>query len=75
MGVLLTLVAQIALILFKLLGIITWSWWWVLSPLIASCIFGSGAAICFSGAALAIMGGLLIVLFTRSDSKKQNKWS
>jgi membrane protein YdbS with pleckstrin-like domain len=32
-------IAGIALIVLKLTGVITWSWWWVLSPMWISATF------------------------------------
>jgi hypothetical protein len=48
-------IAQLAFIVLKLTGVITWSWWWVLSPL------------CFGGILfmLAICAALVLVLWGR----------
>lgn len=44
---------QILLIAFKLLGIITWSWWWVLAPFI-----------CVYLIPLILIGGFLVMFIT-----------
>lgn len=44
-------VALITLIALKLAGVVTWSWWWVLSPL------------WISGGALALLLGGLVILW------------
>lgn len=54
----------IVFIVLKLLGKITWSWWWVLSPLWISAAF----------VALIILGFLLWILISvLNDEKKQRK--
>lgn len=69
MGGILTL-AQITLIVLKLLGTITWSWWWVLSPLIFGTLWAVGAVLAISGAASFMLLGLFL-LFTSSKGKKK----
>jgi ABC-type antimicrobial peptide transport system permease subunit len=52
-------VLAIVFIVLKLLDVITWSWWWVLSPIWISW----GVALIFIGAILA--GGLIVALMDR----------
>lgn len=49
----------IVFIVLKLLDVITWSWWWVLSPIWISW----GVALIFIGAIMA--GGLIAALMDR----------
>ena len=44
-------IVPLTFIVLKLSGVITWSWWWVLSPL------------WISGAALALLVGSLVILW------------
>lgn len=52
-------VLAVVFIVLKLLDVITWSWWWVLSPIWISW----GLALIFIGAILA--GGLIVALMDR----------
>lgn len=52
-------VLAIVFIVLKLLDVITWSWWWVLSPIWISW----GLALIFIGAIMA--GGLISALMRR----------
>ena len=50
----------IAFIILKLCGVINWSWWWVLSPIIIST--GLGLIILIIGLIIAIVAGVLGVI-------------
>jgi len=49
-GITATGALQLIFIVLKLIGVITWSWWWVLSPL-------------WITAAILIIGFIIIILF------------
>jgi predicted tellurium resistance membrane protein TerC len=49
-------------IALKLTGYITWSWWWVLSPLWISFLLVVGL----------LMGGLAVILLTPTKKRKNN---
>ena len=53
-------VLAIVFIVLKLTGTITWSWWWVLSPLWIP--IGIFLAIIFIGAIIALVTALIIAL-------------
>lgn len=53
----------IAFIVLKLLNVITWSWWWVLSPLWIS----TGLAI------LVLLGVFLWAIISVNNEEKRNK--
>jgi hypothetical protein len=53
-------IALITLVVLKLIGVITWSWWWVLSP------------VWISGILLALGLGALIVL-PHGKARKQTR--
>jgi hypothetical protein len=57
-GLSFTQVLTIAFIVLKLTNVITWSWWWVLSPLWipAAIILGAGVIIFIVSIILAIIG-------------------
>ena len=57
-GLSFTQVLTIAFIVLKLMNVITWSWWWVLSPLWipAAIILGAGVIIFIVSIILAIIG-------------------
>ena len=48
---------QIALVVLKLTGVITWSWWWVMAPL-------------WINALLLVLGLCALVLVARSEARK-----
>ena len=50
----------IAFIILKLCGVINWSWWWVLSPIIIST--GLGLIILIIALIIAIIAGVLEVI-------------
>jgi hypothetical protein len=52
----------IAFVVLKLTGVITWSWWWVLSPLWIGAILG----------VLALCAG--VVLLRRAARKQMHEW-
>lgn len=49
---------QLALIVLKLCGVITWAWIWVLTPVWVSALFGAGIV------SLVIAGGILYAIVT-----------
>ncbi len=51
----------VAFVVLKLVGVIEWSWWWVLSPL-----WISAAAI---GAILAIVGIVILIIYLATGRK------
>jgi len=47
---------QVAFIVLKLINVINWSWWWVLSPLIFTACLYTGLVIC------GILMSLIVIL-------------
>lgn len=56
----------IAFIIMKVMGIIAWSWWWVLAPFwaIPAILLFPFVAVCF-GALVAIIGAAIISIFEK----------
>ena len=55
---------QVAFIVLKLINMINWSWWWVLSPLIFTACLYAGLVIC------GILMALIVIL--KDKIKKSN---
>ena len=62
-GVGFTGLLQIAFIVLKLCGVIDWSWWMVLSPILLCCLL----------AVVAVLTGIGIVLVKAARKKKLSK--
>lgn len=63
-GIGFTGVLAIVFIVLKLVGVIAWSWWWVLSPL------WFGLALAIVGAAIFILGNLVFeAIVERQDAR------